>query len=41
MTPSECKWLNILIGGICVAGWFGLMVFILLIAAEMLSWSNG
>jgi len=35
------KYLEIAFGGICVAGWFGLMVFILLIAAEMLSWSNG
>jgi len=38
MNLKECKWLNILVGGICVAGWFGLMVFILLIAAEMLTW---
>jgi len=38
MNLKKCKWLNILVGGICVAGWFGLMVFILLISAEMLTW---
>jgi|GEM_PF-5951399 len=41
MTPRERKWLNILIGSICVAGWFGITIFIMRIAAEMLSWSNG